>query len=843
MSSLLDEIENSKRQALESLGEADSAAELENWRLRFLSRGGELSALLKRVGAAAEQDKPTLGKAANEAKDSLWSAFGDKQGRLDPGRRGEPAADAAPELAAALEPTGGSTDGLPPLHAWFLGPKAEHADLWQELLSYTFQDYAHWRRNYFPGDPVTISRVRRREPETSSWTDGLTTHLDRALNDLKAHFPFYSPRYIAHMLSEQTLPSVLGYFAGMLYNPNNVTDEAAPVTVDLELQVGKMVAEMLGYDPRKTWAHLCSGGTVANLEALWVARTAQFTPFVVRDYARNRGYVRFSVRTPNGDEADVKELDDRQLISLRPNESIFMLRKLARYLVDELGQMPERALDDINHFRRSSEYNVAHRGFHSVARKLGKDGLAPLVFVSAAAHYSVKKAANVLGYGEEAVRRVPVTRRFRLDVGELEEMLLGIHDEREYVAAVVGIVGTTEEGAVDPVHELKWLRDRLSCERNRAFWLHVDAAWGGYISSLFRGHPLPKKHSELRGDLDEKCRDYADAIGATERFYIRVAPGMLPKPNQTESYRAVEVGWSDPEVYKAFLAIRSADSTTVDPHKLGYVPYPSGVVAFRNGLVTELVTQQAQYISDASEGVKEIDKPTQIEAVGSYILEGSKPGAAAASCWLAHKAIPLTAAGHGQIMKATLLSAKKLVRYLQSHRYLFGTIENELFEGRYCADPFTFEPLYEPDTNVVCFVAAPMRWAGRELHPVDMGLEWRNKLNKKVYERLSLPRPKPGETRKMPYGQEFFVSRTTFEREQYAADSIAEVLEKLGVESAEYEQHGLFVLRSTVMNPLYAEAEREGKQYLYDFLKHLHKVARSSMTEVMTEIRNTMPAG
>lgn len=172
-------------------------------------------------------------------------------------------------------------------------------------------------------------------------------------------------------------------------------------------------------------------------------------------------------------------LDDRELIALRPNESIFMLRKLAAYLVKELGQSRERALDDINRFWRSSEYNVAHRGFYSVARKLGKGGMAPLIFVSAAAHYSVKKAANVLGYGEEAVRRVPVTSRFRLDVDALKEELLKIDDEREYVAAVVGIVGTTEEGAVDPIHELEWLRDDLSQERNRAFWLHVDAAWGG----------------------------------------------------------------------------------------------------------------------------------------------------------------------------------------------------------------------------------------------------------------------------------------------------------------------------------------------------------------------------
>ena len=34
-------------------------------------------------------------------------------------------------------------------------------------------------------------------------------------------------------------------------------------------------------------------------------------------------------------------------------------------------------------------------------------------------------------------------------------------DDRDYIAAVVGIVGTTEEGAVDPIHEIKFLRDDL----------------------------------------------------------------------------------------------------------------------------------------------------------------------------------------------------------------------------------------------------------------------------------------------------------------------------------------------------------------------------------------------
>src|SRR5436190_3961091 len=271
----------------------------------------------------------------------------------------------------------------PPLTAWFLGPKAEHGDLWYDLLSYIFQDYIHWRRNYFPNDPVVITRERRREHE--QWQDRLINDLNTVLNNLKAHFPFYSPRYIAHMISEQTLPGVLGYFAGMLYDPNNVTDESAPVTVRFELEVGRMVAEMLGYKPRKSWAHICSGGTIANIEALWVARMAQFLPFIVRDYCKEHR-LDFSIKTANNKDARICDLTDRELIGLRPNESIFLVRRLAKFEVESVGRPRDVVLDNINTAIESSPYNVKLRGYDAVISKLK---MRPVIFVSSAAHYSV----------------------------------------------------------------------------------------------------------------------------------------------------------------------------------------------------------------------------------------------------------------------------------------------------------------------------------------------------------------------------------------------------------------------------------------------------------------------
>ena len=152
-------------------------------------------------------------------------------------------------------------------------------------------------------------------------------------------------------------------------------------------------------------------------------------------------------------------------------------------------------------------------------------------------------------------------------------------------------------------------------------------------------------------------------------------------------------------------------------------------MAFRNGLVTEHIVARAQYISDDAGGVKAIDEPVHIEAVGPYIVEGSKPGAAALACWLAHKTIPLDVHGHGQIVRATLLSAKKLFKYLVNHRHMFDEWHAELTGGEQCAAPFTFVPLFEPDTNVVCFIVRPMVWSEGKLTHAAIDLADLNELN------------------------------------------------------------------------------------------------------------------
>lgn len=348
----------------------------------------------------------------------------------------------------------------PPLDAWFLGPKAEHGDIWLDTFTYIFRDYVHWRRNYFPEDPIILSREQLKSHDL--WLETLNSEIDKILNQLKAHFPIYSPRYNAHMVSEQTFPSVVGYFAAMLYNPNNITEEAAPITLSLELEVGKMVSEMLGFNPNTSWAHICSGGTLANMEAHWIARMVQFAPLIIQDYCRQRRVTGFKIKTPNGSTTDILDMSYRELLGLKPGRSVMIIRELVKHLMATEGAT---ATDDINAFFARSSFNINNGGLFGV---LSEIRLTPVIFVSEAAHYSIKKLANVLGYGENCVEMVPVDSHFRINTDALRDKLFNLPADK-YIATVIGIAGTTEEGAIDPLHKIKFHRDRLEAEQNRSF--------------------------------------------------------------------------------------------------------------------------------------------------------------------------------------------------------------------------------------------------------------------------------------------------------------------------------------------------------------------------------------
>ncbi|MDG9702512.1 aminotransferase class I/II-fold pyridoxal phosphate-dependent enzyme [Streptomyces sp. DH37] len=102
-----------------------------------------------------------------------------------------------------------------------------------------------------------------------------------------------------------------------------------------------------------------------------------------------------------------------------------------------------------------------------------RNGPRPRVFASAAAHFSVQRAAALLGLGEDAVVPVAVDHGLRMDPDALADALKRCADAGELPVAVVATAGTTDTGTIDPLPECA----RLAAEYGA--WLHVDAAYGG----------------------------------------------------------------------------------------------------------------------------------------------------------------------------------------------------------------------------------------------------------------------------------------------------------------------------------------------------------------------------
>jgi hypothetical protein len=327
------------------------------------------------------------------------------------------------------------------LRAWFLGPRAENADLMERLITESFRDHVFWRRNFRPEDGITIREVDRRQEGYEDANATLTQELMALLADLKRDVPFFSGRYQGHMVCEPTIAAQVGYFAAMLYNPNNVTREAGPVTTRLELEVADQLARMIGFDPARTWGHLTSGGTVANFEALWIARSLFYLP-VAAAMAARAGAPDVSVQRPDGTLASLASMGLYELLNLRGPAALDAWDALR-------AAVPRTEWPDI-----IDRHTLAHAGYQEYTRRLARLWGDPLpdsvVLVAATAHYSWEKIVRALGIGAEQLAFVPVDRYCRIDPDALWERIEQLHARRTPILACISVCGSTEEGRGRP---------------------------------------------------------------------------------------------------------------------------------------------------------------------------------------------------------------------------------------------------------------------------------------------------------------------------------------------------------------------------------------------------------
>jgi L-2,4-diaminobutyrate decarboxylase len=137
---------------------------------------------------------------------------------------------------------------------------------------------------------------------------------------------------------------------------------------------------------------------------------------------------------------------------------------------------------------------LARDTFHRHASRRGLSGETPAcILASADAHYSLAKAAAVLGMGSERVLEVPVSGpERRLDPTALDRVHRAAIQQGLQPIALVATAGTTSCGAIDPLDACADF-----CE-STGLWLHVDAAMGGALLL----HPQEKErlHGVHRAD-------------------------------------------------------------------------------------------------------------------------------------------------------------------------------------------------------------------------------------------------------------------------------------------------------------------------------------------------------
>lgn len=130
----------------------------------------------------------------------------------------------------------------------------------------------HLRRSF---DAVDTWHADGAALPPDSTMDVAPERVAEVLGDLTArladNYPYGHPRYAGQMLKPPHPVASLAYAIAMQINPNNHALDGGAATSHLEREVVANLARMFGY-PDEHLGHLTSGGTIANIEALWVAR-------------------------------------------------------------------------------------------------------------------------------------------------------------------------------------------------------------------------------------------------------------------------------------------------------------------------------------------------------------------------------------------------------------------------------------------------------------------------------------------------------------------------------------------------------------------------------------------
>ncbi len=273
---------------------------------------------------------------------------------------------------------------------YFLGPKGEQRKFFQDMIELINNDMIFWRRNFHPKDSPTIPYSNLTSNVSQSFQDHFMQSLIQLLADLKTDLPFFSPRYIAHMTGDMTLPGIVGYYAGLLYHSNNVSAEASSATLKYELSVARDFSHLFGYDTENSFGHITSGGTVANLESVFYFKATRFIPAIMGLAIKSE-----KLPWPSFLNSDIWTLLNIPLENL-PS----LIANFQKYCSEH-----KRSFSQL-----INTYSLATLGdqtFWAEVKNYFKQEIGrPVIIVPANAHYCWSKASHIFGIGRKQCLQV-----------------------------------------------------------------------------------------------------------------------------------------------------------------------------------------------------------------------------------------------------------------------------------------------------------------------------------------------------------------------------------------------------------------------------------------------------
>jgi glutamate/tyrosine decarboxylase-like PLP-dependent enzyme len=131
----------------------------------------------------------------------------------------------------------------------------------QRWLSRGVAAIEDWQESFAPFE---------RDPSLRVSDEQIASVFEDFTQRLRDNYPFFHPSYAGQMLKPPHPAAVVGYLTAMLVNPNNHALDGGPATARMEKEVVAQLAGMFGLATHL--GHLTTSGTIANLEALYVAR-------------------------------------------------------------------------------------------------------------------------------------------------------------------------------------------------------------------------------------------------------------------------------------------------------------------------------------------------------------------------------------------------------------------------------------------------------------------------------------------------------------------------------------------------------------------------------------------